>query len=122
MDRIELPSGGWIQLRDPEDFRDGDKEDMMRRIGHVDQDRPIDAGYDLLRELKLALIEDWHIPYLSDPQALPIANPKLLRELKIRDSNALEPYVLAARALLFPAPPSPDQYEDKASPTAPASA
>jgi hypothetical protein len=120
MDRVELPSGGWVELRDPEDLRDGDREDVQRRLGKFDAGKPLHFGWDLVTGLKLALIAAWHIPYLPDPDALPADNPALLRELKIRDADALDPYILKAREMLFPKPASVDDHDDPASPTAPA--
>lgn len=122
MDRIELPSGGWIELRDPEDLRDGDREDIQRRIGKIDTDRPLSFGWDMITGLKLVLIAAWHIPYLPDPDTPPADDPTLLRQLRIRDADTLDPYITKARELLFPKPASLDDHEDPASPTAPANA
>lgn len=123
MPRIELPSGGWIDLRDPETIRAGDQDDILRRIGKIDKDKPLWFGLDIATGLKLLMIADWKISYLSDPEALPVANPKLLRELTLPDNRALETALAPARELLFPTPVSVDdeQLDDPASPTTPAS-
>lgn len=123
--RIDLPSGdgAWIELRDPETITAGDQEDLMRDIGALDESKPFRWIYDVASSLKLLMIADWNIPYLSDPQALPRANPTLLRELRIADNAALERALESARDLLLPRRPEPsdEQLADKASPTTPAS-
>lgn len=124
MARVDLPSGGWVELRDPEEIRAGDQEKLMRGMNKPDEAKPFDFVFDLTAGLKLLMIADWSIPYLSNPTALPQANPKLLRELKLPDNRKLEQALEPARELLFPTPPSPDdeQLDDPASPTTPASA
>lgn len=121
---LTLPSGAWVLLRDPEDLNAGDQEDLMKDLSRPNADKPFHFAYDLTTGLKLLMIEDWHIPYLPDPVALPIANPKQLRLLKISDNNVLENALLPARELLFPKRPdnSDAQLDDKSSPTMPASA
>lgn len=124
MSRIELPSGGWVELREPDTIRAGDQEDMMRGLPNPDKNRLYGAVVDMATGMKLLMITDWEVPYLSDPKALPGANPRLLRELTLADNRALEKALEPARALLFPANPSPDdeQLNDPGSPTTPASA
>lgn len=121
--KIELPSGGWIELREPDTIRAGDQEDMMRGLPNPDKNRLYGAVVDMATGMKLLMITDWEIPYLSDPKALPQANPRLLRELTLADNRVLEKALEPARALLFPTNPSPDddQLNDPGSPTMPAS-
>ncbi|HEY2763410.1 MAG TPA: hypothetical protein VGJ13_05270 [Pseudonocardiaceae bacterium] len=123
--RVDLPTdGAWVELRDPETIIAGDQEDLMRQMPKPDEGRPFDFAYDLTTGLKLLMIKDWYVPYLSDPHALPVANPKLLRELRLPDNHKLEEALAPARALLFPTPaePSDKQLEDPGSPTTPANA
>lgn len=111
-------------LRDPEDVTAGDQEDLMRTMPKPDMDKPFDFAVDLATGIKLLMIADWWVPYLPDPLALPVANPKQLRKLKLKDNRVLEEALKPARELLFPtqAEPSDEQLADRGSPTTPANA
>ena len=121
--RIDLPSGGWVELRDPESIRAGDQEDIMRGCAKPDLDRPLGFGFDVSNGLKCLMIEKWDVPYLQEPTRLPVDAPWQLRELTPPDDRALDQALLPAQQCLFPTPVSIDdkQLEDKASPTTPAS-
>lgn len=122
--RVDLPTeGAWVELRDPESITAGDLDDLMERLPRPDNDRPAKFAVRMATGIKLLMIEDWHVPYLSDPHALPVANPKLLRELRLPDNRKLEEALESARKMLFPgnAEPSDEQLADPSSPTTPAS-
>lgn len=123
MARIELPSGAWVELRDPEDLESRDLDEAMKDLSRPDPDKPFPFSTQLTYQIMLVMITDWNVPYLADPQALPIAKPEQLRRLKIADRRALEKALEPARALLFPKEPdnSDEQLADKASPTMPVS-
>lgn len=124
MARIDLPSGAWVELRDPEDLESRDLDEAMKDLPRPDTDKPFPFSTQLTYQIMLVMITDWNVPYLPDPQALPIAKPEQLRRLKIADRRALEKALEPARELLFPKAPEPsdDQLEDPGSPSMPASA
>lgn len=120
-DRVSLPSGGWIELRDPRQLRRGDKNRIMRSVA-VDPKTP-NAGVaiDMTEGVARILITAWQIPYLPDAP-IPATLPAILDELELADSAALDAALVPAVTLLFPKPGSPDQHDDPASPSGPASA
>lgn len=122
--KIDLPSGGWVQLRDPEMLESGDLDDAMAKLPAPDKDKPFPFATALTYQVMLVMIEDWMVPYLPDPAALPIARPEQLKRLRLTDRRVLETALEPGRALLFPKAPSDDdeQLEDAGSPTTPASA
>lgn len=121
---ITLPSGAWVLLKDPEELLSEDLDKAMADMPAPDRDRPFPFATQLTYQVMLVMIEDWYVPYLKDPKALPIAKPEQLRRLKIRDRRALEKVIEPAREILFPKAPTDDddQLEDPGSPTMPASA
>lgn len=120
MDRIELADGGWIELRDPEDLSEGDRQRIFLALAETPSTSSLRLDYALSNAIQVALISSWNIPYLDDPQELPAVNPDRVVQLKIRDAKLLAPYVRKVHELLFPPVASVDQYEDPASPTEPA--
>lgn len=124
MTRIDLPSGGWVELRDPETIRARDQERVMRKVAKPDEALPFGFIYDVTNGLKMLMVEKWDVPYLQKPTAIPEDEPWQLGDLTIADNRVLEEAIQPARELLFPKPASPDdeQLDDKASPTTPANA
>lgn len=116
--RLDLPSGGWIDLRDPDTLRRGDRNRVRRAI-KTDST----AGgvlVDTTDALAAVMISAWEIPYLPEAP-LPSQAPGILDQLTVADSNALDKALEPANATLFPTPASPDQHADPESPSAPAS-
>lgn len=121
MNRIELSDDGWIELRDPEDLRDGDLQDIIIALREVDPSNTTVFGYTLRGLMLATLTTACNVPYLDDPERLPNAEYDLARLLRIRDGRKLDGPILTAEALLWPKPASVDDYEDPTSPTEPAS-
>jgi hypothetical protein len=118
-DRIDLPSGGWAQLRDPKTLRAKDKKRAMTNI--ADHEKLIAAGYDLTEGLIAILVTAWEIPYLPNAP-VPSEEIGLLGELEIADYESLVEACAPAQKILFPQAASLDDADVAGSPTGPASA
>lgn len=120
MPRIELSDDGWIELRDPEDLRDGDVQDIILALRDVDSTNRTAFGYALRSVMLATLTTACSVPYLDEPERLPSAEYDLARQLKVRDARQLDDTIFKAEALLWPKPANVDDYEDPSSPTEPA--
>lgn len=118
-ERITLPSGAWVQLRDPKTLRRGDKKRAMAQVSG-DTDKLMAMAYDMADGLLAVLVIDW-----SYPLPVPSESMGSLDLLPIEDDEALMKAIEPARALIFPEPANaadPKQVENPASPTEPSAA
>jgi hypothetical protein len=115
--RRVLPSGGWVELRDPALLKKRDRDAALKGVTSQTVGA---AGVELTNQLILAMVLDWKVPYLPDAVA-PHRNPKLVGELSIRDAVALEKIAKEYQDELFPEEPSIDQAGTPGSPTPPGS-
>lgn len=113
-ERIALPSGAWVELRDSAGLLRGDKKKIMR--GMSDPENPMALAYDLTDGLLQVLVVAW-----SYELPLPSDSPGSLELLPIGDDERLMEITEAARNLIFPGKPEPtkEQVADPASPTEP---
>lgn len=132
----DLPSGGWVELRNHNYLRGKDRKALMRQLNpSADDLRPaIDRGFEAIDILTAMMIVGWSLPYEPEPLdngdgtttarawTLPKDDPTLLDELMAPDSAALEKLLAPARAVLMPSAPSPDQSGDPESPSGPGNA
>lgn len=112
-ERRTMPSGHWIEIRDWQELRRGDKKRAMSGI--TDIDRVLAAGYEMTDGLLTVLITNW-----SYELPLPSVSSQSLDLLPFEDDNALMELVAPAMKALAPAAPDggdPAQVEDPASPT-----
>lgn len=117
-ERITLPSGNWIQLRDAHTLRRGDKKKAISLVS--DAERVVKMAYEMTDGLLAVLVMDW-----SYSLPLPSESIESLDLLPIEDDEALMEAIEPARRLVFPEPPNPadkKQQQDPASPTAPSAA
>src|SRR5216110_435040 len=76
--RYELPSGGWVELRDPNFLRGKDRQALMRKItsgvkvegGQIDGDAAA-VGLSAFDQVAALVIAQWYLPYAPEP----ITNP-----------------------------------------------
>lgn len=134
--RHDLPSGGWVELRDPNWLRARDRNALMRQITPEDGDNTprIEQGFRALNAIHALMITGWSLPYEPEPVVaedgtetprpwtLPKNDPAILDELLAPDAVKLEELLEPARRVLMPSKPSPDDVDDPASPSGPASA
>jgi hypothetical protein len=111
-ERVKLPSGGWVQLRDPHTLRRGEKQRALRSIKADGGD--ISASLDLINGLLTVLIIAW-----SYPMPIPSEAAGSLDLIPLEDDDALNEAIEPARAILFPEKPDPKGAADPASPTEP---
>lgn len=119
-ERIDLPHGGWAQLRDPATLRRRDERTAKGFV--VTRDKPILMMEELEEGVVAVMVVAWELPNLPGAP-LPSETPAILGELEIDDYNAIansEP-CQQARLRLFPRPATVDQAGDPESPTPPAS-
>jgi hypothetical protein len=112
-ERIKLPSGAWIQLRDPYTLRRGDRQKVLRSV--QDPENAMGAGLDMINGLLQVLVIDW-----SYSLPLPGESPQSLELLPLEDDDALSEAIEPIRKMLFPEKPDPvADAKDPASPTEP---
>lgn len=132
----DLPSGGWVELRNHNYLRGKDRKALMRQLNPVVNDtRPaIDRGLEAQDLLTAMMITAWGLPYEPEPTdngdgtttarpwTLPSNDVTMLDELMAADSAKLEELLAPARKVLMPQAPSPDQADDPESPSGPGNA
>jgi len=121
--RYNLPSGGWVELRDPKTLKARDRKAVMRGLPDPETGRVMRFGVDMSDGITAVMVAAWKIPYLPDAP-LPSENIDILDDLSIADDAALQgmPEMTEAAKLFRPGKPDPSTYEDLDSPTGPASA
>ncbi|WP_369043511.1 hypothetical protein [Streptomyces sp. Midd1] len=114
MSRFNLPSGAWIELRDPNTLLRGDKKRILEAMPETENN--VKLGFSIIDGLLQTLITAW-----SYALPIPSENPQSLELLPLGDDEQLAEAVEPARLLLFPEPveETPKQLEDPTSPTAP---
>ena len=128
--RYNLPSGGWVELRDPESLKARDRKNVMRNIGNVDEDHQMAFVVDMSDGITAMMITDWKIPYLPEGSPLPSQDLAILDELSIADDAALQglPEMTQAAKMFKPGKADPSDYThpdgspNLESPTGPSSA
>lgn len=114
-------------MRDATTLRQGDREDLLKGLPKVKDNRPFEFGLASANALQLLLITEWEVPYLQHPTRLPAVNPKTgqieaFRQLTCGDADVIAAAAKEAQEILFPKAPVPDdeQLDDPQSPTGPA--
>lgn len=128
--RHDLPSGGWVELRDLDGLKARDHKAILRGIGETDLTKVMSFGVDMTDGLMSVMVTAWSLPYGPD-WAIPslclmrdpiTGTPVVLDDMTAADYATLETLVLPAQKILFPAKADPTDAENPASPTAPANA
>jgi|SRR5215471_936252 len=114
---LDLPSGGSVDFRDPEDLTGDDHRRVVGAIRNISGSE-VSMAMDAVYGTACMLIEAWAIPYLPDAPP-PRDDFGALGKLKIRDYNAVITAVTPAVEMLFPNE-SPDDANKPGSPTLPA--
>lgn len=136
--RLELPSGGWVEMKDPNFLRGKDRDALIRQLnggknGQIDVSDPdakLDAGLRAAKIMAGIMITGWHLPYQPDPAedgtardwVLPSVDYTIMDELLAPDVVLIEEELKVAQRVLMPQKPSPDQHADPESPSGPESA
>jgi hypothetical protein len=122
--RYNLPSGGWVEIRDPKLLKARDRKTVMRSMQDPEEGHMLTFAVDMTDGIAAVMVEDWKIPYLPDDAPLPSQNLAILDDLSIADESALQalPEMLEAAKLFKPGKPDPSDYDNPDSPTEPASA
>lgn len=136
--RLELPSGGWVEMKDPNFLRGKDRDALIRQLnggknGKIDVDDPdatMEAGLRTVKIMAGIMITAWYLPYQPDPDdggtardwVLPSVDYTIMGELLAGDVATIEEELKVAQRILMPQKPSPDQHADPESPSGPESA
>lgn len=116
---VDLPSGGWAELKDPREVR---TKDRRRALSGVDMDgSKVLMAMDMLSGMAVLLVDKWTVPYApfngGVRQGLTFED---IDELIPGDTDALTAACQPAQRLLFPEMPTIDNTKP-GSPTQPAS-
>jgi hypothetical protein len=139
-EKVTLPSGGWVLLRDVTKLRSKHQKEVLRAgaraedaVGGRNEDgtptesSSIERGWAVTETLIKHLTLDWSLPYPADPDdptrewTLPGIDPTIIGELTTEDYKAFMEALTPARLVLFPPAPTPDDHDKPDSPTEPAS-
>ncbi|MCX5285694.1 hypothetical protein [Streptomyces sp. NBC_00198] len=118
MERVTLPSGAWVELRDPTTLRRGDKKRALKLVP-VSEDEGLSLGmqHEMADGILAIMITGWSYELPLPPTAAS------LDLLPIEDGEALEQNttLVAAHKLLYPerVEKTPEAVADPASPTEP---
>jgi len=131
--RHALPSGGWVELRDPATLRARDQKNLLKSM-NFEQDNKVATGLDMTDGLIALLVTKWEIPYARDlvttdtdelvPQGfvLPSVDIDVIDDLSLPDYGELTKLAREVQQVMFPKAPDPSDYDDPSSPTGPANA
>lgn len=119
--RFDLPSGGWVELKDVHELKARDRKTIIRGMPKDDESHPYSLEVDLADLLAQAMMVGWGLPYLVDA-VLPSVDIEVLGALEIADATALSELLKPLSAALFPVPATPDDAEVPDSPIVPESA
>lgn len=94
LDKLDLPSGGWVAFNDPDDLRGSDVKKLMKCLDAGAEGTSINRLYD---EAMALLIAEWEIPYepnLPIPRYdRPGSRSTATDRLKARDYNAIRDHL-----------------------------
>jgi hypothetical protein len=116
-DRVELPSGGWVQLRHLDDLRSHHREAVLDAFPDDDRLTP-KAVLVMQRTMAAVMVVAWSLPYLPDAP-LPGDDPTVMRDIRVRDEKRLMKALKPVMDMLDPDAPDPADHENPDSPTEP---
>lgn len=91
--RIDLPSGNWVELRDPDDVTNGEFEDFVASMPEGTQ---LEVGLAIRRGLITLMVTAWSFEF-----PLP-ATAATIRSLKARDVATISAAMEPVRSVLMP--------------------
>ncbi len=108
-ERHTLPSGGWVELRDPADLKAKDRKRVMRAMGDPTEGNIMSASVDMADGVLATMITAWEVPYLPGAP-IPANQPDILDELTLPDENELQRLTADAAKLFRPVSTDPSDY------------
>lgn len=124
----ELPSGGWVEIREASELRAKDRKAMLRKVPDPVDGHKMGFVVDSADLIAAAVIVAWDLPYAPDAP-LPSVRLDTLDELTMADDQAMQAAIAPLVELFMPkAPTDPSDYNHKDgtpnvdSPTEPSSA
>lgn len=106
-ERIDLPSGGWVEFHDPEDLTGADHRRVMAAINGDPSTPRVAMAMDMVYTMAELMIKAWKIPYTPkgtdyfvDEVPIPDAAPGVLEHLRMPDYGAIINAVQPVMALI----------------------
>lgn len=121
MTRHNLPSGGWVELRDASELKAKDRKRVMRNLGDPQEGHVMASVVDMTDGIIATMVTAWELPYLLDAP-LPSVQIDVLDELELADENVLQKLTEGAAKMFQSGGVDPSEYDNPDSPTVPASA
>ena len=94
-EKIELPSGGWVQLRDPKSLKHGDRAKLYKGVDSSMSEA--ERGILMSDRIIAVLIEDWSFDLL-----IPSVRFESIGEMDIPDYDLVAEHAQEATLVLFP--------------------
>lgn len=115
---LELPSGGWMDFRDPNELRAKDRKRAMASVN--DDSNRVVTALEMTDALGMMLVEKFSLPYPPFNHGVFVElTASFVDDLSMPDYDAMVTHVTPAIQLLFPGKASVDNTKP-GSPTQPA--
>lgn len=115
--RHDLPSGGWITLRDVDELRARDKRAVQKAWAKDDPEHPLSNLLDVSDHIAKVVASEIFLPYSVESNV----NSDWVSELKLADSTEVERLIVPLSRAMFPLVDANEHTEDPDSPTTPES-
>ena len=109
--RHELPSGGWVEIKEASELRAKDRKAVLRQIADPEEGHRMATVVSMTDLIAATVIIAWELPYLPGAD-IPQIQLDNLDELEILDENAVQAAIEPLVKLFSPQAPSPDDTEN----------
>jgi len=111
MERLELPSGEWVALRDVASLKSRDRDNVVSALS--DTAKQGTAYVEISQAVIACMVSEWSFSW-----PVPALAPGMLGDLSIPDRESLEAAVMPALEVLFPAGKKDDPRDESSPPPA----
>lgn len=84
-----LPSGGWVELKDPADLKAKDRKKVMRDMNDPEEGHMMGAMVDMTDGILAMMVVAWDLPYLPEAP-IPSVQLDISDELSLADDQVLQ--------------------------------
>jgi len=106
-ERIDLPSGGWVEFHDPEDLTGADHRRVMAGVNGDPSAPRVGMAMDMVYTMAELMVKKWSIPYgprgteyFADDVPIPENAPGVLEKLRMPDYAVIIGAVTPIMALI----------------------
>lgn len=103
----DLPSGGWVELKEAHELRAKDRKSVLRQVEDPVEGHKMATAIGITDLVLAASIIAWEVPYLPGV-VIPSVNLESLDELEIADEDAIQKFVEPLVKIFMPSAPTPD--------------